>query len=334
MIITSKNLTLFSGLLVLVGTLLLLTFQKLTPLIGHVTYYCQSLLLSANMIPIPYFLSITPFVILLLVFSLSIIKFVILNTKIMFLKHKLKKNITNNYKLKLVITKLGLGDKVLLAKSDTPFAFCLGVRNPKIYISTGMLSKLTSKELEVVLLHEQYHLENHDSMTSIVAYIANSLFPFFPLIHDLIKKYKIEREIKADNFAVTQIGDRYPLVLALKKLLAFPTEQTLSLASIADQDTLEPRIYTLINKPYIRRQFRLRHLFVTLFSSLVLATIIILPVDARELHHEQHDVMMLCTDGKCTNSCTSEKNLNKLYSEIPLTNSVKERAATLYTPAH
>lgn len=334
MIRINKNLALFSGLFILLGVLLLFTLQKFSPLIGHVTYYCQSLLIDANMVPIPYYLSIIPFAFLFVILAVSIIKFFALYIKVQFLKIKLRGNITVDHKINKLISRLGLKNKAVLVQSDKQFAFCLGVRTPKIYFSTGLLAHLSIKELEAVLRHEQYHLENNDTFTMIVASVAHSLFPFFPLVGDLIKKYRIEREIKADKFAVAQIGDQHSLISALKKLLAFPTVGTVAVAAIADQDTLEPRIFSLVNKPYFRRQFRVRHLLVTLFSSLVLATIVVMPVHAKELHHQEHDVMMLCTDGECMNSCTSEKNLNKLYSEIPANQKTHlENSSHSYTPA-
>lgn len=314
----NKNLAVFTGVFLLLGALLIFALQKFSPLVGHVTYYCQSLLIDANMVPVPYYLSMVPFALLFVILAISVIKFLVLNIKVQFLKFKLKGVAidTSTYKL---ISRLGLHDKAILVKSDKQFAFCLGVRVPKIYFSTGLLAHLSHKELEAVLLHEQYHLENHDTFTMIVASVAQSLFPFFPLINDLINRYRIEREIAADKFAVGKLADKYILISALKKLLAFPTYQAIPVAAIADQDTLGPRIYSLVDKPYARHQFKLRHLFITLFSSLVLAIIIVMPVHAKELHHEEHDAMMLCTDGECMNSCTSEENLNKLYSEIPTT---------------
>ena len=330
----NKNLALFSGLFLLLGALILFTLDKFSPVIGHATYYCQSFLQSTNMIPIPYYLSIIPFAFLLLILAVSIIKFVLLNIKVQVLKFKLRGNIATHESTNKLVSRLGLQDKAILVKSDKQFAFCLGVRTPKIYFSTGLVSRLSLKELEAVLRHEQYHLENHDTFTMIVASVAHSLFPFFPLVGDLIKKYRIEREIEADKFAVSKTSNQHNLISALKKLLAFPTVEMMAVAAIADQDTLEPRIYSLINKPYLRRQFRLRHLAITLFSSLILAGIVVMPVHAKELHHEQHDVMMLCTEGECMNSCTSEKNLDKLYSEIPATRSSHaENASHSYTPA-
>lgn len=286
------------------------------------------------MIPIPYYLSMVPFALLFVVLAISFIKFFILSFKVQFLKLKLKGNTTVNHDTNKLINRLGLKGKATLIKSDKQFAFCLGVRTPKIYFSTGLVSQLSIKELEAVLRHEQYHLENRDTFIMIVASVAHSLFPFFPLVSDLIKRYRIEREIEADKFAVTKIGDQSSLISALKKLLAFPTIETVAVAAIADQDTLEPRIYSLVNKPYVRRQFRIRHLLITLFSSVVLATILVMPVHAKELHHEEHDVMMLCTDGACMNACTSEKNLNKLYSEIPNSKTMQSSSSQSFTPAH
>jgi beta-lactamase regulating signal transducer with metallopeptidase domain len=327
MIRINKNLALFSGLFLILGTILLFIFQKLSPLLGHVTYYCQSFI-DTHMIPIPYYLSIIPFGFLSLILGIAVIKFLVLNLKIQFLKYKLKGNATVQGKVSKLIKHLGLQEKTIIIKSTKQFAFCLGIRSPKIYISTGLLSKLTSKEIEAVLRHEQYHLESHDTFTMIVASVAHSMFPFFPLLGDLIKKYRVDREIEADRFAVNKIVASYSLIHALKKLLAFPTVETVPLAAIADQDTLEPRIYSLLNKQYTCRQFRLRNLFITLFSSLLVGAILITPVHAKEIHHMEHDVMMLCTDGgACMNFCASEERMSKLYSEMPST-------SQSFTPAH
>lgn len=334
MIRINKNLALFSGLFLILGALLLFTLDKFSHLIGHVTYYCQSLLIDAHMIPIPYYLSIIPFAFLVLILAISAIKFLILYIKVQFLKFKLRGDATIDKSTNKLFSRLGLQGKTILVKSDKQFAFCLGVRTPKIYFSTGLLSQLSKRELEAVLRHEQYHLENYDTFTMIVASVARSLFPFFPLVGDLIKKYRIEREIEADKFAVYKTGDQHALISTLKKLLSFPTVETVAVAAIADQDTLEPRIYSLVNKPYVRRQFRTRHLLITLFSSVILTTILVMPVHAKELHHQEHDVMMLCTDGACINSCTSEQNLNKLYSEIPNAKTMQSNSSQSYTPMH
>ena len=77
-----------------------------------------------------------------------------------------------------VCNALGLHNKVTLLDQTKPLAFCLGVLNPKIYISTGLVEMMNSEELKVIMKHEKYHLDNRDSLVFIVATIIESLFPF------------------------------------------------------------------------------------------------------------------------------------------------------------
>lgn len=332
--IINRNLVTFLGLLILLGMVLFLTFQKLFPLIGHVTYYCQSLLVDAKMIPIPFYLSIIPFLFLSVILVISFLKFFVLNIKVHDLRIKLKKDAISDKNTNIFLSNLGLQNKAVLIKSKKRFAFCLGFRKPKIYFSTGLSSGLTMRELEAVLRHEQYHLERNDTFIMTVASVAYSLFPFFPIVGDLIKKYRIEREIDADKFSIAKVGDQNVLISALRKLIAFPTVEMVVVAAIADHDTLEPRIFSLLNKPYKKRRLNFKNLVLSMISFAILTAVFVLPVHARELHHENHDVIMLCADGNCKNSCSDPKNLEKFYSEIPEVNNKSLQSEQLFTPAH
>jgi Zn-dependent protease with chaperone function len=317
MIRINKHLGIFSGLFILLGFVSLFMLQKLSPLISHAAYYCESLIQN-NITRIPSFLSIIPALVVFLILLVSFLKFFFLTLKVKFLQYKLKDKISNGSNIDKLIKRLGLEKKVVVIKSDKTFAFCLGIKSPKIYISSALIKKLSQEEVESVLRHEQYHSENHDTFTMIIASVTHSLIPFFPLFGDFIKKYRVNREIEADNFAVLQMGNSYHLRSALKKLLMFPTVGNAAIVAIADHDTLEPRIYALTNKIYNRRQFRLKHLFITLFSLSVIAGITVMPVSAKEIHHDHHDVVLLCTNGACMNSCTNNKVLNQLYSNDPM----------------
>ncbi len=330
----NKNILLFSGLVLASVGIPLLVFQKVMPLFSHITYYCQSFI-NSNMVQIPNFLSLIPLLLLFLIIAIATIKISIIYFRIHALRHKLKGRITTNTTINKLIEKIGLKNKVLVVKSNKRYAFCLGVRNPNIYISTGLISQISLKEVEVVLRHEQYHLERHDTATQVIASVAHSLFFFFPLVGDLVKRYQIEREIEADRFAASYAGTKNTLVSALKKLLAFPSIEPVFAANISDQDTLEPRIYSLMNQSYTKKYFKAKHLLITVFSTLVLVFIVGIPVHAQEIHHENHDVIMVCTDGECMNSCISEQNLSKLYSEIPTSSkSETENFSHPYTSAH
>lgn len=307
MIRVNKYLFLFLGLFLAVSAILVFLFQKFTPLISHITYYCQSLV-NNHAIPIPYYLSTIPFILLFVILTVSLIKFLFLNIKVYYLKNKLNDDATELPIVLNLIKQLKLEDKTIVIQSDKHVAFCLGIKNPKIYISTGLLSILSKQEIETVLRHEQYHLENYDTFTMIVASVTRSMFPFFPLVNDLIKRYQVEREIQADKFAINKVGSAEALLSTLKKLLISPSVEIVPIAAIADQDTIEPRIYSLLNKPFKAPRLKLKNIFITVLSAFMLGVLIVSPVQATELHHDHYDIMVLTSEKSAINACAAEEN--------------------------
>lgn len=109
-----------------------------------------------------------------------------------FLKFKLRGSIAIDQNSEKLIENLGLQDKAVLVRSEKQFAFCLGIRTPKIYFSTGLVAQLFIKELEAVLRHEQYHLENYDTFTMIVASVAMATSSVSVVSNSLLlRRYKI-----------------------------------------------------------------------------------------------------------------------------------------------
>ncbi len=318
----NKNIAIFSSILVLFIASVLLFIQKSYPFFDHVVYYCQSFI-NSSMIQVPQFIRYIPFVIIL-----SFLFFILVRTIVLYIRVRgFKQGISvrsHTGRVKSLVNKLSLEEKTIVVKSNKKFAFCLGIREPKIYISTGLTSSLSLSELEAVLRHEQYHLENYDNLTMTIVTAVYSLLPFFPLLGDIISRYKIDREIKADRFAVKQLGNSQSLVSALRKLLQYPQYEKLAVAAFANSDSLEPRINALTNRKYSRNNFEIKNIFISLASFIVIASIFVFPVYAEEIHHEEHDVVMVCAAGKCMNSCRSEKNLNILYSEAPSSTNVSQ----------
>ncbi len=228
MIKINKNLVLFSGLFLLLGTVLLFNLQKLFPLLSHASYYCQSFISSLSL-PIPYYLGIIPFLLFSGFLVIAIAKLLLIYVKVRVFRKKLVKNFRTNTQFNTLLEKLQLTNKTYLIKNEKKFAFCLGIRNPKIYISTALLDILSTKEIEVVLRHERHHLNKRDTLTMLFASVSKSLLPFFPLISDLFHNYRIEREIQADAEAVRGFGDDKPLISALKNSLAYSQPQWLLL---------------------------------------------------------------------------------------------------------
>lgn len=319
---SNKNLFVFASLISLVGISSLVFLQKLSPLISHTAYYCQSFINSLSM-PIPYYLGIIPFSLFFVFLLIAIIKLLIIYIKVQLLRSKLTKNFKTDRQFNSLLEKLQLINKTYLIESEKQFAFCLGIRHPRIYISTSLVNGLTIQEIEAVLRHERYHLNNRDTLTMLIASIGESLLPFFPIISDFLYNYRVEREIRADGDAVQGLGDEKPLIAVLKKLLRTPAYAAVTASSIADHDTLEPRIHALIRKDVNFKRFKVKHVFISLASVFIMSIITIAPVQAMEIHHNGEDAMMLCPKNDiCINAC------RKIYS--PTKKNYSED--TMYTP--
>ena len=275
--------------------------------------------------PISHYIGAIPFILLFIFSAVATTKLFFILLKAQLLKRKLIKKSRTNPSFAALLEKLQLTDRTYFIDSEKQFAFCLGIRKPKIYISTALVSLLNIQEVEAVLRHERYHLENRDTLTMIVASIGESLLPFFPLISDFLHNYRIEREIKADKEAIQGLGDEKPLIAVLKKLLGTPSVAMVSVAAIADQDTLEPRILMLVKKDAHFRKFKIKHIFISVFSAFIMGAIVLSPVQAVEVHHEGVDVMMICPHGEaCLNACKQEYSVDKRnHSEELLYSSMK-----------
>lgn len=318
----NKNLFVFVGLISLLGISSLVFLQKLSPLISHTTYYCQSFINSLSM-PIPYYLGIIPFLLFFAFLLIATIKLFTIYIKVQLFRKRLTKNFKTNKKFNSLLEKLQLTDKTYLIESKKQFAFCLGIRSPQIYISKSLVNVLTIQEVEAVLRHERYHLNNRDTLTMLIASIGESLLPFFPILSDFLHNYRLEREIRADAETVQGLGDEEPLISVLKKLLRTPAYTAVTASSIADYDTLEPRIQALIRKNVHFKKFKVKHVFISLVSVFIMSIITLAPVQAMEIHHNGEDAMMLCPDNEiCINACRKIYSPNKKnYSED-----------TMYTP--
>lgn len=303
MIKINSNLIKFLGLaLVLGGAVALLVF-KFFPIFSHKTiYYCQSFL-NGNLINVPPVFHAIILVTTSLLFIGIIIKLAIVLVKgYLFKKHLTGRRVISE-KLKPILEELCLIKKVSVIDDRSPFAFCLGLRNPHIYISTKTIGMMTENELKAILLHEKYHLLKRDGLIMQIASLTKIIFPFFPIISDMIQGYKLNREINADKEVISKLG-KAPLISVLTKLLTFPTVPMLTAAAIADADTVESRIKAISLNQYSNIKYKRLNLLISLVSLIIFSLFLVIPVQASEIHVKDKSTMMLClNDEQCAALC-------------------------------
>ena len=315
----------YNYLLAFAGVLVFLTFghifviyKYLLILVHHGLYYCQQMANSLNFqIPGQYGKILAGIFILALAFTLfklfgSMLKVFAFRKSLLTKKHKYHGDLQNLFE------SLDIQGNVVVFTQVKPQAFCFGIRKPKIYISTGLIRLMNANELAVILRHEKYHLEHKDTLTLLLASAIRSLFPFFPVVSDFIRVYRTDREIAADNAAITNHGDKQSLKNVLRKLIQYePDANPIFLPAIMSVDTLDVRIRSMnvIDNTY--KKIGLRNVGLSVLSLIVLLGLMVTPVNAIELHEGGQDVVILCNGSTSCESACRKQTLKELQSSQP-----------------
>jgi len=167
-------------------------------------------------------------------------------------------------KLEPVTRNLGLQGKVEMVDFELPFVFCAGATSPRIYLSSGVANQLTREELEVLLIHEKYHLENHDPLKIMLGKILAAALFFFPFLKYILGKYLLEKEKAADNKVVQDQGQGQLLADVLHKLGGVELETRLD--SLKNEISSRNRLLPPV------------HMAVSMFVMVVMLSAILVPI--------------------------------------------------------
>lgn len=195
------------------------------------------------------------------------------------------------------------GHLVLLNNNKLRCAFTLGLWKPKIYVSSGICSCLSEKELLAVILHETHHKMSKDPLKLFVVQILHALNFFLPINSYLIKQYFAASEKAADDSAIRFSREPIELASALVKLSRFKLMDTLSpsAAFSKEQNIVEDRISRLL-KTHKPLPFPCRtHLYFSCIASFIIAAIICLSLFFKSFSHT-HTVdckTRTCNMAKC-----------------------------------
>ena len=134
-----------------------------------------------------------------IIFSLLLIKVMFIWLKTFRFKRKFRSVRTPSL-IKEFSLKYNLLGKIKVVVDEKPFAFCLGFFHPQIFVSTGLIKIMKRPELEMILLHEKYHLLKNDTRTMLIFNFLKQLFIFFPVVLDIIDGLIKQKEALADQY--------------------------------------------------------------------------------------------------------------------------------------
>lgn len=305
LLLSNKYLIYFLSLFIFLAGGYSFVLAKFLPILVHHTfYYCQEMakVITLNL---PGNLGTIVFVGLLVSILYAIARLITTIIRIYKFRRTLSRSVVSSSSLTKIINNLKLKDKVMVLEEEKPYAYCFGVRYPKIYITTGLIEILSLKELQIVLRHEKYHLEHQDNLVLLIAVLIKSLFPFFPVLTDIIRIYKTDRELLADKYAIKNYSDRESLKIVLTKLLQYEPAIIVAIApAIADVDTLEARIKSfLIIKPNYQK-LGIKKIIFSIPAIILLLSLMWVPVNAFEIHQKGLDAMVVCNKNiSCESIC-------------------------------
>jgi bla regulator protein blaR1 len=152
--------------------------------------------------------------------------------------------------LQSLAKKLGINKVVQLAESTrvtTPMV--LGFFKPLILIPSGMLSGLTTAEIETIFLHELAHIRRHDYIINIAQAFIETIFFFNPFVWIISNIVRREREYCCDDEVISIHGSSLTYAHALAQLEEWKlTKSTFALALAANKNQLLNRIKRIMEK--------------------------------------------------------------------------------------
>ena len=142
-----------------------------------------------------------------------------------------------------------LGLRARLLPLDVPFIAQVGLWNPDIVVSQGLLKQLDGPHLKAVIAHEQAHAQYHDTFWFFCFGWLRRLTGWLPKTDALWQELLILRELRADRVAV-QHTDPLLLAEALVLLVRSPMEHhdwAATLNPEMPRDRFEERIDAILD---------------------------------------------------------------------------------------
>ncbi|MBI4038715.1 M56 family metallopeptidase [Candidatus Daviesbacteria bacterium] len=247
------------------------------------------------------------------VLSLGLISFLIQLAKTYALLRKtIPKKIPLTRKLQETVNSLGLGNSTQLIEDKNLYSFCIGFLNPKIIITSGLISDLTQKELEAVLLHEQMHLKNRDPLKILIGKTVSSTFFFLPIFRELYRNMEATNELIADYWTTEIQKDTKFLRSALRKIIAQPQITFATVPAISHPDHIEIRVRQLKNTG-IKHKLTLSYSSIIGSAMFIVVSLFVLqtPVDAFHTEDSSEPSYFVCSvDNVCRQECHHNSNMS------------------------
>lgn len=130
----------------------------------------------------------------------------------------------------------------LVVEHEAPYAFCIGGRDHRIVLTSGLLATLGPGELDAVLAHEHAHVRQRHHMALVACRsLFGTLAPVFPVFRTALPLVRLYAELCADDGARRRVGAG-PLRDALTRLACLSAPAGTLAASAQDVEARLTRL--------------------------------------------------------------------------------------------
>ena len=173
-------------------------------------------------------------------------------------------------------------NNVFRIASEHFFVFSSGLLSPQAFISSQLLEQLSTKELEVVLAHEQAHCQRRDVLRRLLLGFAG-LFHLPATRQHLLNDLELAHEQICDNAAVQKVANRVlvaeTIIKVARQLQILTPKSKIGIASF-DGSHIDIRIQQLLEQPKPVKPYVL--FFSAVLLSLIICSALMLTMP---LHH-------------------------------------------------
>lgn len=154
--------------------------------------------------------------------------------------------------LRRVAARMGIDAPPLgLADGCPGGATVVGIRQPVVVVDAALIGRLDNEEFEAVLAHELAHVKRRDNLVALLWGLVRDVAVFLPGARWALRQFLVEREVAADQVAVTVT--RRPGALASGLLKVLEAEDgglrahDVACAAFAPSATLVRRVELLVD---------------------------------------------------------------------------------------
>lgn len=138
----------------------------------------------------------------------------------------------------------------LVVSPRVSYAAVLGGASPTIAVAPALLGRLTTDELDRVVIHEWAHVQRRDDVLNVMQIAVRTIAGWHPAVIALERQLRIEREAACDEIAVSITGSakRYAACLTAIAALGAVRHQPMPVVGALSSPALRMRIARILSQ--------------------------------------------------------------------------------------